>query len=73
LFISEVVVASLTLRVLDLEEEVAASHLEAVDLHRCLNDLDGSHEALATPVLDVVRAVRPEGHLLHDHLQSLSC
>jgi hypothetical protein len=70
-FISKVVVASLTLCVLGLEEEAAASHLEAVKLHCCLYNLEDCHEALAHAVLDAVRAVRPEGHLLPNHLWSL--
>jgi hypothetical protein len=70
-FISEVVVASLILCILGLEEEVATSHLEVDDLHRCLNDLEGRHEALAHAALDAVRVVRLEGHLIPDHLWSL--
>jgi hypothetical protein len=62
-----VVVASLVLRILGLEEEVSASHPEADDLRRHLNDLEGHNEALACAVLDAVRVVRPEGHLLLDH------
>jgi hypothetical protein len=72
-FISEVVVGSLTLRVLGLEEEVATSHLEVVGLRCCLNDQEGYHGALAHAALDVVRAVRAEGQLLPDRLQSLLC
>jgi hypothetical protein len=54
-FISKVVVASLTFRILGLEEEVAASHLEVDDLHRRLNNLEGHHKALARTALDTVR------------------
>jgi hypothetical protein len=54
-----------------LEEEAAASHLEAVELRCCLYNLEDRHEALAHAVLDAVRVVRPEGHLLPNHLWSL--
>jgi hypothetical protein len=66
-----VVVAFLTLRVFGLEEEVAASRLEAEDLRCRLNDLEGRHEALARVALDAVRVVRPEGQLLPDRFRSL--
>jgi hypothetical protein len=72
-FIFKVVVPSLSLHVLGFEEEVAASHLETVDLHRHLNDLEGRHEALVYAALDVVRVVRPEVQLLPDCFRSLLC
>jgi hypothetical protein len=70
-FIFEVVIASLTLHVLGLEEEVAASRLEAVDRRYRLNDLEGRLEALSRTALDTVRVVRPKVQLLPDHLRSL--
>jgi hypothetical protein len=56
-----VVVASLTLFVSGLEEEVAASRLEAVDLCHRLNELEDHHETLSCTALDAVMVVRPEG------------
>jgi hypothetical protein len=46
-------------------------HLEAEELCCHLNDLEDHHEALTHVALDVVRVVRPKGHLLLDHLRSL--
>jgi hypothetical protein len=66
LFVFEEVVACSSLRVSGLEEEVAASHFEADELHRWLNNLEDHHKALARAVLDVVR--RSEGHLLPNRL-----
>jgi hypothetical protein len=68
-----VVVASLTLRVLGLEEEATASRLEADELRHRWNDLEDRHKALARTVLDAVRVMRPEGHLLPNRLRSLPC
>jgi hypothetical protein len=52
---------------------VAASHFEVNELRCRLNDLEDCHEALDRAALDMVRVMRPEGHLLPDHLRFLPC
>jgi hypothetical protein len=70
-FSFDVVAARSALRILGLEEEVAASCLDAEKLYYRLNDLEDRHEALSRETLDVVQVLRPEGLLLPDHLRSL--
>jgi hypothetical protein len=69
--IFNVVIPFIAFCVLGLEEEVIASRLEADELCCRLNDLENRHEDLELAALDAVRAVRLEGHLLPDRLQSL--
>jgi hypothetical protein len=51
--------------------EVAASSLEADELHCRLNDLEDYHKTLSRIAHDEVRVVRPKGYLLSDRLRSL--
>jgi hypothetical protein len=63
-----VVVESLTLHILGLEKEAAASRLEADELRCRLNNREDRHEALARVALDTVSLVRPKGPLFPDRL-----
>jgi hypothetical protein len=69
----KVVVASLTFCVLALEEEAAASRLDADELRRHLNDLEDCHKTLSRAAVDTVRVVQPEGRLLPNRLRSMPC
>jgi hypothetical protein len=61
----------LSLHFFGLEMEVAASSLEADELHCRLNDLEDYHKTLSRIAHDEVRVVRPKGYLLSDRLRSL--